>query len=128
MSFFNNLFGSDTNELNSIWKVINSGEALAAAKAMSKEKSVVIFKHSTRCIISKTVLRNFENEMESTANLPFETYFLDLLNHRDISNQIAEDFGVTHQSPQALLIKDEKAVYDMSHDGISLETILKYIG
>lgn len=128
MSFFNNLFGSDTNELNSIWKVINSGEALAAAKAISKEKSVVIFKHSTRCIISKTVLRNFENEMESTANLPFDPYLLDLLNHRDISNQIAEDFGVTHQSPQALLIKDEKVVYNTSHDGISLEAILKYIG
>ncbi len=55
-------------------------------------------------------------------NVP--VYFLDLIKHRDISNQIAEDFQVHHQSPQLLLIKDGECILDQSHSGISLEEAL----
>ena len=55
-------------------------------------------------------------------NLPL--YFLDILNYRDISNQIAQDFQVNHESPQLLLIKDGECVLDQSHGGISLEEAL----
>lgn len=51
-------------------------------------------------------------------------YFLDIINHRDISNQIAQDFQVHHQSPQLLLIKDGECILDQSHSGISLEEAL----
>ncbi|MDB5024961.1 MAG: ytxJ [Mucilaginibacter sp.] len=55
-------------------------------------------------------------------NLPL--YFLDLIKYRDISNQIAQDFQVHHQSPQLLLIKDGQCILDQSHSGISLEEAL----
>jgi len=55
-------------------------------------------------------------------NVP--VYFLDLIKHRDISNQIAEDFQVYHQSPQLLLIKDGECILDQSHSSISLEEAL----
>lgn len=55
-------------------------------------------------------------------NLPL--YFLDLIKYRDISNQIAQDFQVHHQSPQLLLIKDGECILDQSHSGISLEEAL----
>lgn len=45
-------------------------------------------------------------------------YFLDLIEHRDISNEIATRFGVVHQSPQLIVIKDGKAVYNDSHESI----------
>jgi bacillithiol system protein YtxJ len=45
-------------------------------------------------------------------------YFLDLLNHRDISNEIASKFEVVHQSPQLLLIKNGKSIYNTSHENI----------
>ena len=52
-------------------------------------------------------------------------YFLDLINHRALSNKLAEEFDVWHESPQVLLIKDGKCVYDESHSAIRMEDILE---
>lgn len=52
-----------------------------------------------------------------------EFYFLDLLAHRDISNKIASDFEVTHQSPQMIVLKDGKAIKNASHQAISLNLV-----
>lgn len=123
MSFFGNFFSTDAEEMPDFWNPIVSHEDLKAALEQSAIKPILIFKHSTRCIISKTVLRNFEKELQDAKQLPFEPYFLDLLNHRELSNKIADDLGVAHQSPQAILIQEGKAVYDASHDRISLSAI-----
>jgi len=45
------------------------------------------------------------------------------LEHRDISNEIASRFGVYHQSPQLLLIKEGKCVYNVSHSDIDAEVL-----
>jgi len=55
-------------------------------------------------------------------NMPL--YFLDLIKYRDLSNQVAQDFQVHHQSPQLLLIKGGECILDQSHSGISLEEAL----
>ncbi len=119
MSFF----GSSSKNISEIWHKIESENDLNAAIENSNTKNVVIFKHSTRCIISKTVLKNFENEAENSNTENIDFYYLDLLNYRNISNEIAEQFNITHQSPQVILIKNEEAIYNASHDEISLETI-----
>lgn len=124
MSFFNKIFGSDEtqNSSPSFWKIMESEEDLKNAIAQSFERKVVIFKHSTRCHISKTVLRNFENEV-SNSDKNVDYYFLDLIDHRPISNKIAEDFGITHQSPQLIVLENGKAVKDASHQSISVNLI-----
>ena len=53
-----------------------------------------------------------------------EFYLLDLLSHRDISNTIAQDLQVTHESPQVLVIKDGICVYHASHSAIRYEEII----
>ncbi len=80
----------------------------------------VILKHNTTCPISKGVL---ERMKASGTELPGVDgiYVLDLLAHRDISNAIADRFGVEHQSPQLLLIKEGKCVYDEWGYDISAE-------
>ncbi|WP_207420636.1 bacillithiol system redox-active protein YtxJ [Desertivirga brevis] len=78
----------------------------------------VIFKHNTTCPISKATRIEFERE----ANLLPEgtpIYFLDLLSFRDLSNAIAERFEVRHESPQVLLIKNGKCIYNQSLYDIS---------
>jgi bacillithiol system protein YtxJ len=62
-------------------------------------------------------LKNFENEY-SIKEGSAKPYFLDLIAHRDISNEIASRFGVTHQSPQVIVVKNGQAVYNTSHDSI----------
>ncbi|MCB4235297.1 bacillithiol system redox-active protein YtxJ [Kaistella anthropi] len=124
MSFFNKIFGSSEEEKRSpkFWKYIESEEDLKRAIATSAEKKVAIFKHSTKCFISKTVLKNFEKEVEnSDKNVDY--YFLDLLAHRDLSNKIADDLGVTHQSPQLIVLENGVVVNHASHQSISLSLI-----
>ena len=124
MSFFNKIFGSSEEEKSSpkFWKYIESEEDLERAIATSAEKKVAIFKHSTKCFISKTVLKNFEKEVEnSDKNVDY--YFLDLLAHRDLSNKIADDLGVTHQSPQLIVLENGVVVNHASHQSISLSLI-----
>jgi bacillithiol system protein YtxJ len=83
---------------------------------LSHQQPVAIFKHSTRCSISRMALKQFENEFDMEGIVT--PYFLDLINHRDISNEIATRFEVYHQSPQLLLIKEGKSIYDASHSDI----------
>lgn len=86
----------------------------------------IIFKHSTRCSISMMAKRRFELDWEQLPeSLPL--YFLDLIKHRDISNKIAEQFQVHHESPQLLLIKNGECILDQSHGGISVEETLEMV-
>ena len=126
MSIFNNLFGGNSNgsSLKDFWNEIKSSEDLETAIEASKQGKVVIFKHSTRCMISKTVLRNFERQIESESVVLPKFYYLDLLNHRDISNEIAQKFSVVHQSPQIVVIENGQVIHHASHDNIDLSLIL----
>jgi bacillithiol system protein YtxJ len=54
-------------------------------------------------------------------------YFLDLITYRDISNRIAYEFGVEHESPQVLVIDNEKSILDQSHMGIDYQTIKEVV-
>ena len=53
-------------------------------------------------------------------------YLLDLLNHRDLSNEIASRYNVVHQSPQIVVIKNGKAVFNESHDSISVDDLKQF--
>lgn len=122
---FSNIFGSTENQdnLNSkiSWIPLQDLGQLNEIITVSNEKPVVIFKHSTRCSVSRMALKQFENEFDLEDKV--DAYFLDLLEHRAISNEIASRFGVYHQSPQLLLIKEGKCVYNVSHSDIDAEVL-----
>jgi bacillithiol system protein YtxJ len=86
----------------------------------------VIFKHSTRCSISMMVKKRFELDWNKLPeDLPL--YFLDLIKYRDLSNQVAQDFQVYHESPQLLLIKDGECILDLSHGQVSVEEAMSVL-
>ena len=124
MSIFNKLFGSSEQESTSKieWRKLTDLGQLNELTDLSFEKPVLIFKHSTRCSISRFALKQFENEYDFS-NEELQPYFLDLLEYRSISNEIASRFGVFHQSPQILVIKEGKSVYDESHDAIAVSEV-----
>ncbi|ATN05213.1 bacillithiol system redox-active protein YtxJ [Chryseobacterium indologenes] len=125
MSFFDKIFGgkNETPDQKSFWKKIESEEDLAKAIESSFDHKIAIFKHSTSCFISRTVLKNFEKEVEN-ADQPVEIYFLDLLAHRPVSNKIATDLEIRHESPQLIVIENGKPVNSASHQDISLSQII----
>jgi len=102
------------------WITLNSASQLEQINAASAQQPVVIFKHSTRCSISAMVKSRLERA-EAPENVDF--YYLDLIRHRDISNQVANDYAVEHESPQVLLIRNGQCVYDESHNGISMDEL-----
>lgn len=102
------------------WIALTEEAQLDQIKEQSKQQPVVIFKHSTRCSISDMAKSRLERK---TAPENVQFYYLDLIRYRNISNDIAKVFGVHHESPQVLLIKNGECVYDESHNGISMEEI-----
>jgi bacillithiol system protein YtxJ len=74
----------------------------------------VIFKHSTRCGISRGVLHKFEKKHQNTTK-EIKFYYLDLLNFRELSNEISKRFNIIHQSPQLILIKNGSVEIHDSH-------------
>jgi bacillithiol system protein YtxJ len=120
MSLFNSIFGntekSENPKNNFNWISLTDLGQLNEIIAASGEKPIVIFKHSTRCSVSRMALKQFENEFDLADKV--DTYFLDLIAHREVSNEIANQFKVVHQSPQLLLIKEGKSIYDVSHSNI----------
>jgi bacillithiol system protein YtxJ len=100
------------------WQSIQSDADLDLALQRSHEKPVVIFKHSTRCPVSSMALRLFEHEWSYGPD-QVEPFFLDLIAFRPISNRIAQELAVDHESPQLIVVKNGRAIYDRSHNAIS---------
>jgi bacillithiol system protein YtxJ len=109
------------------WNQLGSIEQLNELVVKAQEKPVLIFKHSTRCGISSMALNSFRSSW-STDNDLADIYMLDLLNHRDVSNEIAVLTGIMHQSPQVIVLSGTEVIYDGSHSQIDarrIESILK---
>ncbi|WP_026966714.1 bacillithiol system redox-active protein YtxJ [Algoriphagus terrigena] len=106
------------------WKKLTDSTQIEEIKELSNSKPVLIFKHSTRCSVSSMsldrLLRNWKTEDDEKV-VP---YFLDLIAFRNLSDQIEVTFGVAHESPQVLIIRNGKAIYDNSHFGISYPEIM----
>lgn len=123
MGFIKKLFGGDKDieerkELGKVsWCALTTVEQLNELKEASQTKPQLIFKHSTRCGVSRMVLRQFEGAYGFPEE-DFDLNFLDLLNYREVSNAISSMFQVMHQSPQLLVIKNGVVVAHASHSAI----------
>lgn len=131
MRFFKNIFKENANtskeEIKETAKfyTLDKIEQFDEIDEISQTKPVVLFKHSTRCSISRMALKQFDAEF----NYPEEKidwYLLDLLDHRDLSNEIASRYNVVHQSPQIVVIRNGKAIFNESHDSISAEDLKQF--
>ncbi len=125
MGLFNSLFKGSSeveNEKKINWLSLTESSQLDAVISGSNLKPILIFKHSTRCGVSRMALKNFEREYDLD-EADIDLYFLDLLNFRVLSNEISEKLNVYHQSPQVIVIKNGQVIYHDSHYEISLDTI-----
>ena len=108
-----------------LWNELTSIDQLELIATQSETQPVLIFKHSTRCSISRFALKQFEFEFDlHEVILP---YYLDLLNYRDVSNEIANRFNVHHQSPQVMVLKNREVIYHESHEGIAVSELRKRV-
>lgn len=105
------------------WNHINDLSELDSLDKTSFTQAVFIFKHSTSCSISAMALGRIELKWQSEDHLKLKPFFLDLLKYRSVSDEISKRYGVTHQSPQVLMIREGKCIYNASHTDISYEEL-----
>ncbi len=72
----------------------------------------ILFKNSTTCPISAQAFEEFEKFSDDVAR---EVYYLNVQESRPLSTEIAEAYGVKHQSPQALVFDGDEVVWNDSH-------------
>ncbi|QOD61433.1 bacillithiol system redox-active protein YtxJ [Polaribacter haliotis] len=133
MGIFNNIFGDKSEKetkpekksfLN--WIPLTTLEQLETIKKESETEAVLIFKHSTRCGISSMVIKQFE-KLFSEEHENLKVYYLDLLNYRDVSDEVGYKFQVMHQSPQLIVVRNGVSVYDASHYEITQTDLSRFM-
>ena len=131
MSLLKNIFKSSSEEKKEVisninWIPLKKIEQLEEINEISKEEIVMIFKHSTRCGISRMVIKLFEKQFDkSMSNL--KVYYLDLLNYRELSDEVGYKYQILHQSPQLLVIQNGIVVADASHYEITSIDLKSYV-
>jgi bacillithiol system protein YtxJ len=106
------------------WITLTDIEQLTAIIEKSYKKPEVLFKHNAHCSVGGAALKRME-KAGITPDADF--YFTDLLRFRKISDKISENFDVSHESPQVLLIKNGECIYDESHLEITMQELADQI-
>lgn len=105
------------------WNELTDTSHLEELKRESHQQTILIFKHSTTCSISRTALSRLERNWNENEMMKVKPYFLDLLSYRRISNSISDQFSIEHESPQLLLIRNGQSIYDRSHLDIDYKRV-----
>jgi len=109
------------------WLELKEEKEVEQLKESSKNHPIVIFKHSTRCSTSAAALDRLERNWKETEMPNVQSYYLDLLSYRPVSKKIQDIFYVEHQSPQILVIKNGRCIYNASHIDINYNEIKEWV-
>ena len=98
---------------------IDNHAALENLLTDSSRKPVIVFKHSNACSISARAYR----EMEKLDDVNI----LEVQSARSISNEVADLTGVRHETPQVIILRDGKAVWNASHFDVIAADVMKAV-
>lgn len=90
------------------------------ALEQSKDRPVLLFKHSSACPVSGKAHQNMK-QLGTESDVP--VYKLVVQDSRSLSNAIEETLGVRHETPQVILLHQEEPVFDTSHFDVTVETV-----
>jgi bacillithiol system protein YtxJ len=104
-------------------QMCHSIDEYKAVLADSEELPLFVFKHSTACPVSAMANRSFEKFAENAENARFAKVLV--IQNRDLSNYIAEQTGIRHESPQVILFYKNKPIWHESHWSITQKSLQK---
>jgi bacillithiol system protein YtxJ len=105
------------------WREITTLEEWNELLEKSSERGQVILKHSTTCPVSANAFKEFENYLKQTPNASVDYTLVKVIESRPVSNQIAEDLNVKHESPQIIYFKDKSKYWSATHWAVTTEHI-----
>lgn len=101
------------------WNEITTLDEWNDIVAQSADRGQVILKHSTTCPVSANALNEYEQYLQGSPNHDVDYTLVKVIESRPISNQIAEDLNVKHESPQVIYIKNKEKFWAASHWSIT---------
>lgn len=97
---------------------IDDRETLETLITDSKQRPIIVFKHSNACSISSRAYREME-KLDGQVNI------LEVQSAREISRELANLTGVRHETPQVIVLRDGKAVWNASHFDVTAGDVAK---
>lgn len=95
-------------------KEITTIEEIDKAIALSDDKLQIFFKHSTACPISRMAYEKLRTNYPLDLSQA-DIYYIGVIEQRPLSNYLADKLSVKHESPQMIVLKKGKAIFDESH-------------
>ncbi|WP_068620267.1 bacillithiol system redox-active protein YtxJ [Paenibacillus tuaregi] len=97
------------------WTEITTIEEWNHVLEQSDKRGKLVLKHSTTCPVSANALKEFNGYVDAHPDQDVDYYLVKVIESRPVSNQIAEDLGVKHESPQVIYIKDRAKYWSATH-------------
>jgi bacillithiol system protein YtxJ len=94
---------------------LNDVQSLDAAIAESADRPVLLFKHSRYCGVSCEALDELQSHIDGSANGGISYRMITVQTHRPVSDAVAQRLGLRHETPQAILLRDGKVIWNASH-------------
>lgn len=107
-------------------KALHKQEVWEKVLKQSQTRPVIVFKHSNTCGTSERAHKRVK-KLEQQSGFADNMYITIVQRARDISDTIAEELGVEHESPQVIIVYNREAVYDADHDAIDPDEIAKQL-
>ena len=107
------------------WINVENAGRIGEIKELSHKERILIFKYSPNCLISYVMKSLFEREWHETA-MRMKAYLVNIIENKELSRDIAEEFGVEHHSPQILIIEKGKCIFFASHGKANMNAIKQF--
>ncbi|MFO8233682.1 MAG: bacillithiol system redox-active protein YtxJ [Longimonas sp.] len=88
-----------------------------AAREASFERPVLVYKHSATCPTSAWAQRNIDTWSDDHADWP--VYRVTVQSARPVSNQIADDLSLRHETPQAIIVHKGEVIEHLNHNHVT---------
>lgn len=106
------------------FKEITSSQEFGEILDESCQRKIILFKHSTTCPISERAWQEVQAFIKENTD-DVLVVMIKVIESRPVSNQIANDLEVKHQSPQVLLLSNRKVLWHVSHQSVTRNKIIK---
>ncbi|MCC7158608.1 MAG: DUF2847 family protein [Ignavibacteria bacterium] len=107
------------------WINIETEEKLGEIKEISASQRILVFRFSPGSVIDFVMKRLLEREW-AEGEMGMETFLVDVVYQKSISQKIADDFSVEHESPQVIIIENGKPIFSASNGKILFSEIRKF--
>lgn len=100
--------------------------ALDAAIAESRQRPVLLFKHSRTCGISCEAYDQLHAHI-AESGIDAEYRIITVQTHRRVADEVTERLGIRHESPQAILLRDGTVAWHGSHFRITADELKRVL-